>query len=401
MDIKFSKEDEEFRKEVSTWLDENIPDFWKGIRLQPFGEIPEEDDVVEFLKEWQATLFDAGWAAITWPSEYGGRDANVAQRMILDEEMVKYRAPPSLNMGGISQLGPVLIAAGTKAQKERFLRPMLRGEELWCQGFSEPGAGSDLASLRTAAGDKGGHFLVNGQKVWTSMPARYADWCYALVRTDKDAPKHKGISYLLIDMKSPGITVRPLKNITGSVEFSEVFFDDVKVSKENIVGELNQGWKVANMNLEHERLSLGLAFNLYNKRWLDDLIVMTRKMKRKGRPVVENPRIRQKIAQSYIEVEIGRLNGIRSLSRMLKEGRPGPEASMSRLWSSMVNQRMMELAMEIQGPYSQMDRGSPQSIEDGFWQYAYVRSKAHTIAAGTSEIQKNIIAERILGLPRG
>lgn len=400
MDIKFSKEDEEFRKEISAWLDENIPDFWKSIRLQPFGEIPEEEDIVEFLKKWQATLFEAGWAAITWPREYGGRDANIAQRLILDEEMIKHQAPPTLNMGAISQLGPVLIAAGTDEQKKRFLKPLLRGEELWCQGFSEPGAGSDLASLKTRAEDKGDHFLVNGQKVWTSMPARSADWCYALVRTNRDVPKHKGISYLLIDLKSPGITVRPLKNITGSVEFNEVFLEDVKVPKENVVGGLNQGWQVANLNLEHERLSLGLAFNLYNKKWLEELIIMTRKMKRRGRPLLEDPRIRQKIAQSYIEVEIGRLNGFRSISGILKEGRPGPEASLSRLWSSMVNQRMMELAMEIQGPYAQVDRGSPQSVEDGFWQYAYLRSKAHTIAAGTAEIQKNIIAEKILGLPR-
>ncbi|MBI3800898.1 MAG: acyl-CoA dehydrogenase [Deltaproteobacteria bacterium] len=397
MDFSFTPEQEGFRQELRTWLEANVPLEASQLRhLQP--QASAED--LQFLKAWQRKVYDGGWAGVSWPKEYGGRGASLVERMIFDQEMAAHQAPGLLNVLGLEIVGPTLIVHGTEEQKKAHLPKILSGEEIWSQGFSEPNSGSDLGSLRTRAVDHGDYFIVTGQKVWTSL-ASYGDWCQLLVRTNLDAPKHQGISCLLVDLKSPGISVRPLRTLTGDSEFNEVFFEDVKVPKVNLLGEKDQGWRIIITSLMFERQGLGFYFTFAQKRHYEDLLEKVRQSQRYGSPVVADRQLRQKMAQAYIDCELLKLNNYRALSRLLRGNPPGPEGSIPKLQWAEMNQRLQELAVEIQGPHGQLYQGEENARDGGYWQYGFLRSRANSIEGGTSEIQRNIIAERVLGLPKG
>jgi alkylation response protein AidB-like acyl-CoA dehydrogenase len=296
--------------------------------------------------------------------------------------------------------GPTILEHGTEDQKRRFLPKILSCEEVWCQGFSEPMSGSDLAALGTRAVIDGDHFVVNGQKVWTSL-GHISDWCMLLVRTDADAPKHRGISYLLVDMHSPGVTVRPLRQITGEAEFNEMFFDDVRVPRENLLGPLNGGWGVALTTLMNERATLALATVMRFRNVFDDLAELGRRVIREGTCTLDPRVIRQTLAQFYVEVESMKYLAYRNFSKLTRGGTPGPEGSISKVLWSELNQRMNEFALVLQGPRAALEEGSNHAVDDGRWQYGLLRSRGNTIEEGTSEIQRSIIAERLLRLPKG
>jgi alkylation response protein AidB-like acyl-CoA dehydrogenase len=320
--------------------------------------------------------------------------------MILAEEMALAKAPPVLNILAIGMAGPTIIAYGTDEQKRRYPPKMLSCEEIWCQGYSEPNAGSDLASIQTRAVKDGEHYVINGQKVWTSL-AHIADWMMLLARTDPDAPKHKGITYFLLDMKSPGVTVKPLRQLTGDAEFNEVYFDNVRVHESQILGGLNNGWQVGLTTLMYERLALGFGLQVRLRIALDGLVDLARQTKRGGVLATQDPVIRQKLAQLWIDTEAFKYTGARAITKLLRGELPGPEASAGKLMWVEGHQRLQELAMEIQGPYGQLMTGSEWAVAEGLWQHTFLRSRANSIEGGTTEIQRNIIGERVLGLPKG
>jgi alkylation response protein AidB-like acyl-CoA dehydrogenase len=396
MNLRQTKEEERLRAEVRAWLEANLPRDWE--RLANTGDL---DEWMAFLKSWQRRLYDAGWAGIAWPREFGGRGASVIEQLIFTEEMARAKAPNLMNVSiGIELVGPAIMHHGTDKQKRRYLSRILSAEEIWCQGFSEPGAGSDLAALQTRAVLDGDHFVVSGQKVWTSW-AEYSDYCILLVRTDTEAPKHKGISCLLVDMRSPGLTIKPIRQITGEAEFSEVFFEGVRVPRENLVGEINQGWTVAMTVLMHERGTSAIGYQIRLRTELDELMELAKSVTRHGRPAADDPLIQQKLAQAYIEVEVLKYNIYRSATRLMRGEQPGPESSIIKLFWSEMDRRQKAVAMELLGLHSQLVKGSPHAIDHGRWQRAFLWSRAGTIYAGSSEIQRNIMAERVLGLPRG
>lgn len=393
MDLNLTPDELRFRDELRTWLAANVPQEWDERREEPL------EKRFEFLKRWQRTMYDAGWAGISWPKQYGGRGASLIEQVIFWEEMARAGAPPLANVLGLGLIGPTLIAFGTEAQKQRFLSKILSAEEIWCQGFSEPNAGSDLAALSAEARLDGDHYIVNGHKVWNSY-GWAADWCELVVRTDPAAPKHKGLTVLLVDMKSHGIEVRPLKQITGESEFCELFFRDVRVPKENVVGEVNKGWDVAMGTLMHERGTFGAGLQIMYRRNIDRLIELSRTVERNGRPAAEDPVMRQKLAQCYAEVEIMRLNQMRAFSRLSTAGVPGPEGSIQKIFWSELNQRLQQVAQELLGPFGQLEGSNGYSVDGGMWAYGYLRARGNTIEAGTSEIQRNIIGHFVLGLPK-
>ena len=391
MDFRLSAEEARFQREVREWLVANLPPGW-GTPAYRKPEAPEEK--VTFARWWQRRLFEGGWAGLSWPEEYGGRGATPLEQLLFSEEYVRLGAPPMIDIGvGPGLVGPTLIHHGTEQQKQRFLRGILTGDEVWCQGFSEPNAGSDLAACRTRAELRGDVFHVTGQKIWTSY-ARLADWCILVVRTDFQAPKHRGLTFLLVDMKSPGITIRPLVEMTGVAWFNEVFFDDVQVPRDHMVGDLNQGWTIAITTLAHERSGSAPHARLQGE--MRDVMALARQ-----RAVTGDRRWRQRLAQSFVETEILRLLAYKQVSDMMRAGQPGPEGSCLKLVWSEADQRMKEVAIELEGPYAALTRGSPRAIDAGAWQHEYLWSRAATIYAGTSEVQRNIIAQRVLGLPRG
>ena len=396
MDFRLSDSEERFRGEVHDWLVANLPAGWGTAAYRK----PEEaGDKVAFARAWQRKLYDGGWAGLHWPKEYGGRGASPIEQFLFAEEYTRVGAPPMIDIGvGPGLVGPTLIHHGTEAQKHRFLRKILTGDEVWCQGFSEPNAGSDLASCKTRAVLDGDTFRVTGQKIWTSY-ARFADWCILVTRTDFQGPKHKGLTFLLVDMKSPGITIRPLVEMTGIAWFNEVFFDDVRVPAANLVGRMNEGWTIAITTLAHERG--GSAPHARIQAELRDVLDVARRLVRDGRPVIDDPRYRQRLAQAYIETEIIRFVSFKQVSEMMRNGQPGPEGSYLKLLWSETDMRMKELAIELQGPYAALERGASPAIDAGRWQYEYLWSRAAGIYAGTSEVQRNIVSQRVLGLPRG
>ena len=390
MDLNRTPHEEEFRTQLRAWLNENLPDRWPeaadGNEMDP--------GYLDYLRRWQQTVFAGGWSGIAWPKEYGGRGASFIEQAILQEEMAAADAPPQIGVIGLSLVGPTIIAVGTNDQKERHLSRILSGDDIWCQGFSEPNAGSDLASLSTAAERDGDCFVVNGQKVWTSF-AHIADWCLLLARTNQSAAKHKGITCLLLDMKTPGVEVRPLRMMSGESVFNKLFFTDVRIPATNVLGEIDQGWGVALTALMNERANLGAGLYAMFRRTVDALVEHTKNMQRGGQPLSNDSSVRQKLAQMHVELETFRLNNLRALSRLMKTGMPGPEASIQKLYWSEYNQRLCQLAMEILGPQAQLD-----GFDGGRWAYNYLRARGNTIEAGTSEVQRNVIAQRVLGLPR-
>ncbi len=394
MDFSYSPAEEQFRDEVRVWMEANVPDDLRGGR----DEDLEPAERWQRGLDWHQKLHEGGWVGLWWPEEYGGRGASLLEQAIFNEEMSRLGVSQGVNLSGISLLGPTLMHWGTEAQKQRFLPKILPAEHIWCQGYSEPGSGSDLASIQTRAVEDGDQFVVNGQKVWTSW-AQYSDWCFVLVRTDPDAPKHKGISYILVDMHSPGVTVRPLVQINGDAEFNEVFFEDVRVPKENLVGDLNQGWMVAITTLMFERVSSSSFYRF--EKLLPQLHEVARRIELNGRPAIEDEAVRQQLAQFSIEAEAVKYNELRRLTRQLHGQPPGPEGSFSKILASELNMRVVDFAMELLGPYAVLAKGSPFAVDQARWSYRMLSARGGTIAAGTNEILRGVIGERVLGLPKG
>ena len=390
MDLTATDSEAALRADVRAWLHENLP--WQyGFGLPPrFDDLAEE---VAFGRAWQAKLATGRWVGVAWPEEYGGRGGGPVEHYIVIEELARARAPELVGRIGVNLVGPTLLAHGTDSQKARWLPRILDASELWCQLFSEPGAGSDLTSLATRAEIVDGGFLLNGQKVWTSY-AQFADWGWCLGRTDVDAPKSKGISALVVDMHAPGVEVRPLRQITDEAEFNEVFFSDVFVPADHLVGPLHEGWRVANSTLTHER-GVNPRQLVIHSQLLDEL----------WRLGVENgslddERLRARLAQAYVELQIFRLHNWRSISRTAKGAEPGAVGSINKLWWSEMSKRLHDTAMAVVGPAQPLWRGADANPGDGAWQRSWLYYQASSIWAGTNEIQRNMIGERTLGLPR-
>ncbi|MFI6601258.1 acyl-CoA dehydrogenase family protein [Nonomuraea sp. NPDC050536] len=374
--------DEGLRQEARAWLAANLTHDLRGL-----GGPGREDEGFELRRDWERRLGAAGWTCLGWPKEYGGRDAPLADQVAFHEEYARADAPARVGHIGEGLIGPTILEFGTDEQKERFLPPIQRGEELWCQGYSEPEAGSDLAGVRTRAELSGDEWVITGQKVWTSL-AHVADWCFALCRTEPGSQRHRGLSYLLVPMRQPGVEVRPIVQLTGSSEFNEVFFDGARTAAGNILGEPGDGWRVAMATLGYERGASTLGQQIGFRRELDRVIAVAR---RTG--AADDPILRDRLVQSWIELEIMRLNALRTM-RSLGAGEPGPEVSIAKLYWSQWHQRLGELAQAVLGRAGLVYEG------DEDLQRLYLFSRADTIYAGSSEIQRTIIAERTLGLPR-
>jgi alkylation response protein AidB-like acyl-CoA dehydrogenase len=393
MDLKYSAEDEAFRLRVRTWFAEHPP-----------GPL----DSLQQRKAWQRTLYDAGLVGMGWPREYGGQDARPMEQAIVAEEMARGDVPGAINSLGLGIVGPTLIAHGTEAQKQQHIRGILTADNIWCQLYSEPDSGSDLASLNTRAVRDGDHWVVNGQKVWTSL-GPIADYGVLLARTNPDVPKHQGISYFILDMHAPGVEVRPLKQITGSSEFAEVFFTNVPVSADNIIGQEGQGWELAQTTLGFERGGSILARVTRHQAYMQRLLDACTHLDRDGEPALNDAVVRQKLGRMVVEVEVLRYAGLRILSKLEQGKRPGSEASVDKLYYSEMDKRHQELVLEVLGPYGQLEQGVPSELalnsttargDSSTWAWNFLWSRAGTIYAGSSEIQKNIIGERVLKLPR-
>jgi alkylation response protein AidB-like acyl-CoA dehydrogenase len=389
MDLTFSPAEESFRAELRAWLTSNLPD------EREFATLADE---VRFLIDWQRRLAHGGWVGVHWPCSYGGRGATTTENYILQEELARARAPEIIGRIGVNLVGPTLIRHGTDEQKRRYLPRILAAEDLWCQLFSEPNAGSDLAALRCRAERRGDHFLVNGQKVWTSY-AQFAAFGILLARTDPAAPNATAISFLVVDMHSPGITIRPLRQMTGSEEFNEVFLEDVRVPAENLVGGLHQGWSIAQTTLSHERGTSPRQL-VVHRMLLNDLLALARTTGPGGRRAADDPLVRQQLAQVFIDVEMTKLHNWRTLTQLRRHGAPGPESSLVKLFWSEMSQRLHDAVMQILGVAGQCWPGEPCAIANGRWVRSYLYYRAATIFAGTSEVQRNIIAQRVLRLPR-
>ena len=375
MDLRLSESELAFRDEVRAWLAANRPTITAA----------NSEEYFNHLLRWQRTLYDAGYAGISWPREYGGRGATLMEQAIFNEEQVRARAPSPANIIGLVMGGPVVITQGTDEQKARYLAPILSGEEIWCQGFSEPNAGSDLASLTTSAVHEEGGWRVNGQKVWTSYAHR-SKWCMLLARTGGEQ-RHRNLTFFICDMQQPGVEVRPLRQATGDSEFNEIFFNDAHVPDENVVGEVGDGWRVAIATLMFERAGLSAASALGIQMRLDDLAELIRE---RGRQ--DDRTLSRRLAQLVVATETMRLNGYRGLSRVIEHGVPGPEGSLAKIQWADINQKVGELAMDV--------LGGDALATDPVWTRWMLRARANSIEGGTSEIQRNIIAERVLQLPR-
>lgn len=382
--------DEQFRARLRGFLDEHRP-----------GRRPRRaEDRLAWQKNWLATLFDSGFAGPSWPRRYGGMELGFARQVIYQEEYNRARVPGPLGTGlGIA--APTIIKYGTDEQKDRFLRPMLRGDSVWAQGYSEPGAGSDLPALRTTArredggpDDPDAYYVVDGQKVWNSA-ADIADILFTLVRTGPPGSRQEGISYLLIDAHAPGVTVRPLRDLTGDAHFCEIFFNDVRVPVANRIGPENGGWPLVRTSLGHERAAGAMNQAALYRRVLDELIELAHE-----RGATADPLIRDRLAEFEMRVRIMRLTGMRTISDILAKGEPGPASSTSRLFIVTFEQELHEFAVDLLGCYGILDRHDPHAVQRGRWVWGFLRTRASTIGAGTAEIQRNTIAEQVLGLPR-
>jgi alkylation response protein AidB-like acyl-CoA dehydrogenase len=378
VDLRDTAEQAQFRSELRAWIDANLPEDKRGGR----GGAQRFDD--PFMREWSKQLYEAGYAGLTWPKEFGGAGAPYSHQALLYEELAAAQAPPHVGVIGLGMAGPTIIAHGTDEQKARYLQPLLAADEIWCQGFSEPDAGSDLAAARTRAERRGDVYVVNGQKVWSSF-AHIADFCILVTQSDPEAPRYRNLTYLIVDMHAPGVEVRPLRQITGEAEFNEIFFSDVEVPVANRLGDEGDGWAVAMTTLLHERGTLGFALTAT----LDGMVGRVLAEARSRRP---GELVREAVASEWIELQALRYTNYRSLGTLERTGIPGPEGSGVKLRWSEANQRLTKLARELRGPEGILD--------DGWWNHQQLRSRGNTIEAGTSEVLRNIIAERVLGLPR-
>jgi alkylation response protein AidB-like acyl-CoA dehydrogenase len=386
VDIGDSPEEAAFRAEARAWLEAHAP---RRSGDRPAGGPPDEAEAVQRAKDWQATLYDAGWAGITWPKEHGGRGGTPMHQAIFEQELGRFDVSSGLFAVGIAMAGPTIMGHGTEAQKERFLSPMLRGDEVWCQLFSEPGAGSDLASLATRAVRDGDRWVVDGQKVWTSS-AHVSDWAILLARTDPDLPKHKGITFFLLDMRTPGVDVRPLRQVTGVAHFNEVFLTDVEVPAENVVGPVNEGWRTAMTTLMNERTFIGGATR-------DDLAAgLVAEARARGR--TGDPLVCQRLAEVYVVQQLIRYLGLRVQTALSQETPLGPETSVLKLASSLQRARVDDLAMDLLGADGTLFDYAV--VDEASWQQHFLFQWASRIGGGTEQVQRNIIGERLLGLPR-
>jgi alkylation response protein AidB-like acyl-CoA dehydrogenase len=377
MDLTFNEQELAFRDELRIWLGANGP-----------GPEPEGDEDAHYAwrRNFQRELAGGGWAAVHWPVEFGGRGATLMESAIFFEELGRSGSPLPANVLGLLLAGPTIMTWGTPDQKERHLTPILTAEEIWCQGFSEPDAGSDLASLKTRAVKENGDWIVSGQKVWTSG-AQYSKWCMLVARTDPDAPKHKGLTYFLMDMEQEGVQVVPLRQITGEPEFNELFIDGARIPDENVLGGVGNGWKVALTTLMNERAGLGFFLQVRLRQLLDHLIEEAA-----GRGLLEDPVIAERLGELHLKAEVLRLTGYRGLTAVQKYGQPGPEGSLTKWMWSETNQQLTQFAADLLGPDA-LVAGSP-------WSYELLRARGNSIEGGTTEVLKNIVAERVLGLPK-
>lgn len=390
MDLSPAPEEEALRNDVRTWLRQHLP--WEyGVGLPPrFDDLAEE---VAFGRRWQASLAADRWVGLTWPTAFGGRGAGPTEHFIVQEELARARAPEMVGRIGVNLAGPTLLAHGTEDQQARWLPDILRAGSLWCQLFSEPGAGSDLAGVSTRATPVDGGWVLDGQKVWTSY-AQFADWGVCLARTDPDAPKHQGISYLVVDMHAPGVEVRPLVQLTGEAEFNEVFLSDVFVPADQLIGPEHEGWRVANSTLSHERGTNPRQLVIHMQ-LLEELLRMA-----VATGALDDVRLRQRLAQAFVEVRIFQLHNLRSISRLAKGQDPGPEGSALKLYWSEMSKRFHDTAMAVIGDASPLSKGADHNPGGGEWQRSWLYYQASSVWAGTNEIQRTILGERVLGLPR-
>jgi alkylation response protein AidB-like acyl-CoA dehydrogenase len=389
MDLGFTPEEEAFREELRSWLDSNLPADWRHRGVGGF----REDDDTDLQRQWQRRLNDGGWLKLAWPPEAGGRAATPVMQAIYQEEMAKAGAPIILGRLGVSLLAPTLLVHGSQWQKDSYVDRILSGELIFCQGFSEPDAGSDLAGLRARAETRDGKWVLNGQKTWSSG-AHYADKSFLLARTDQNAEAHRGIGFFLVDMHQPGVEVRRIRQMTGGGEFCEIFLSNAEVEERDMVGETGAGWKIAMTVFGFERGGLAQAARF--ERAVAELATLARERGAGG-----DPQVRQQVAQAQIEAHVFRLSGLRNLTQAQHGHAPGAEASLTKLYWSEMDKRIQETAVGLQGLYGALAPEEPTAVEGGRWQYGWMWAQAETIYAGSSEIQRNIIAERVLGLPRG
>lgn len=391
--LRLDAAEQRWAADLDSWLAEHWPVHRDAIRSSAGA------DREAALRSWQAELAQARYAAIGWPEEHGGRAASTTQQLLYYLALGQHRAAPATGRIGLNLCGPTLIAHGTPEQQQRFLPPMLRGEHLWCQGFSEPDAGSDLASLRTKGVVVGDELVITGQKIWTSGAER-ADWMFALVRTDPAAPKRDGISFVLVPMDADGVDVRPIKQISGDSGFSEVFLDEVRVPLAHVVGGLGNGWSVTRTTLANERAVLFLGQQVALTSTVRRIIGQAKEVVPGRGRAADDRALRDRIAEAWIETELVRINGMRNLAKVLDGQNPGPEGAMSKLFGQHVEQQVHELALDVGGGAAVLERGAEGAPYDGKWALGWLRTRASTIGGGTSEIQRNILAERVLGMPR-
>lgn len=394
MDFTITKREEAFRQELRTWLEENLPKGW----LEGNRELPKEKDKYsEFLRSWQNTLYEGGWTAIAWPKKYGGREATLMEEIIYHQEMVRVQAPPLVNYIGIHMVGPTLIQDGTEEQKEQYIKKILTGEQVWCQGYSEPNAGSDLAAIQTSAVKDGDRWILNGQKVWTSF-GHLADRCFLLARTSHNPEKkHKGITAFLLDMNQPGVETKPIVQMDGRQEFNEVYLTDVVAYDVDVVGYVDEGWRVMISLMLHERTGIGAEMFTLEKHF-NDMVKMAKEFRVNDKPLLKDPFVRQKMADFYTRYRGSLLNYYRNLTNTLKRGQPGPESSIDKLLVSELTKEMAGFTMSIQGHSGVLWK--EDAPIDTSWQDNFLGSFGQTIGGGTSEVQRNTIGERVLGLPK-
>jgi alkylation response protein AidB-like acyl-CoA dehydrogenase len=394
MDFNDTPQEAAFRAKARAWLEKHSqPRDPDEIAPNPLGE-RESSEVIQQAKAWQALKFDHGWACLTWPKEYGGQGLGRLEAVVFGHEEAKFRTPPNIYAIGHGMLGPTLMAHGSDEQKKKYLRDMARGQVVWCQLFSEPDAGSDLAGLRTSAVRDGDGWLLNGQKIW-STGAHYSDWGMIVTRTDPEAPKHAGLTYFIVDMHAKGVEVRPIKQINGGSGFNEVFFTDVRVPDASRLGGVGDGWRVAITTLMNERVAIGAGGGAGRFR---DLLRLASEAKRNGRPAIEDAAVRQKLAEFYIKSKGLQFTSYRTLSALSRGQTPGPEGAIGKAVGAPLGQEMALFALDLQGAMGAAadDRFSPH---EALWQDSYLGSPGLRIAGGTDEILKNIIAERVLRLP--
>jgi len=394
MDFRFTPEEQAFRQELRGWLRENVPPDWEGVFLEETEKEWKQGRV--FVKE----LSQKGWVAPAWPKEYGGMEASPALQLVYNEEMGYHRAPIGSVIQAVGYIGPAILFFGTEEQKNQHLPPITAGDVVWTQGFSEPEAGSDLASLKCRAVKDGDDWVINGDKIWTSNAHR-SEWCILLARTDPAAPKHKGISFFLVDMETPGITVQPIINMANVHSFNQVFFEDVRVPKSALLGQENQGWYIGAMTLDFERSSLVAAAVSMAKRGLDDLVDYCKETKINGRNLLDKPLVRHKLAEIAIEIEVGKYMVYRVVSQQARKEPGSIEAAVCKLYNTEMDVRLANSGIDILGLYGQLHKDSKWARLMGRFQKSYLYAIAMMVGGGSSEIQRNIIAMRGLGLPRG